>query len=77
MSEKTKPAEHAASITPNDTTDLTHPTRALVIGAAGNLKVDMAGGETVTFTAVYGRIPISVTRVYATGTTATSIVAIW
>ena len=73
------PYVDAAAVTPSDGTDLTNTTRGLFIGGAGNVTVIMANGETVTFTApVVGTIlPIRVTRVKATGTTATAIVALW
>ena len=53
--------------------------RAVYIGGAGNVKVDMADGSTVTFEAVpVGTfMPIQVRKVYATGTTATNIHALF
>jgi hypothetical protein len=75
----TAPAVSAAVVAPNDGTDLpTAPTRALYIGVAGDVKVDMADGSTVTFAGVAnGILPISVKRVYLTGTAATNIVALY
>lgn len=73
-----RPAEHAASVTPNDSADLATPARALIIGTGGALKVDMVGGETVTMAAVpAGVLAISVKRVHATGTDASNITALW
>jgi hypothetical protein len=46
------PAKHAAAITPSNTNDLAFATRAVYIGASGDLTVIMVGGETVTYTAV-------------------------
>lgn len=72
------PGSNAAVVTPNDSTDLTTSTRALYVGGTGAIKVDMVGGETVTFEAsAVGFMPIRVKRVYSTGTTATNILAIW
>ena len=74
------PAENAAEVTPHDTNDLSYTTRALYIGGAGDVKVDMAGtGTAVTFAGVPAGtlLPIRVTRVYSTDTTATDIVAVW
>lgn len=73
------PATSAAVVTPNDSTDLTFPTKALYIGGTGNLNVDMADGQTVLFSAipVGAVLPISVARVRSTNTTATLIVALW
>lgn len=81
------PAATAAAITPHDTNDLpaimvgsdsVTSTAALSIGVGGSLKVDTVNGDTVTFSAVVaGILPIQVTRVYTTGTTATDIVALY
>ena len=53
--------------------------RALFVGQGGNLTVRMAGGQDVTFEAVSGGtiLPVRVRRVYATGTTASALVALW
>lgn len=74
-----EPATHAAAVTPNDGVDLPSVSRAFYIGVSGNLSVVMAGGETATFVGLPtgGILPIQATRVRATGTTATSIVALW
>lgn len=74
------PAFNAAAVTPNDSTDLTVFARALYIGSAGNVKVDMVGtGTAVTFSGLAaGQIlPVRAARVYSTDTTASSIVALW
>lgn len=73
------PASNAAAVTPNDSTDLTYTSRALFVGGAGNVAVIMAGGQTVTFTGVTAGflLPIRVSRVLSTGTTATTITAVW
>jgi len=73
------PAVGAAVVTPNDSVDLPRfPARALYIGVTGNLVVDTAEGQTITFTAVpVGIFPVSVRRVRATSTTASNIVALY
>lgn len=71
------PGQHAAVVTPNDSADLATFARALIIGVAGNVKVDTVGGETVMIPAVAGVLPVRVRRVYSTDTTASGIVAIW
>lgn len=72
------PVDHAFGITPNDGTDLTTWALALYVGAAGNVKVDTWGGETVTFAnAPVGVLPVRVRRVWSTGTTATSLVGLY
>jgi len=75
----TAPAVGAAAVTPNTSTDLPRaPARALYVGGAGNLEVDTAEGQTVTFTGVTAGsiLPVSVKRVRATST-ATNIVALY
>ena len=73
------PARNALVLAPHDTNDLATSSRSLYIGTTGNVKVDMVGGETaVLFTAVpVGILPIRVSRVYATDTTASTIVSLW
>ncbi len=67
----------AVPVTPNDATEIP-TTRALYIGVAGNVTVTMAYGQVVTFTAVAnGILPVQVTKVMATGTAATNIVALY
>jgi hypothetical protein len=71
------PARYAVAVTPSDATVL-NTTKALYVGGLGNVAVTMAGGGDVTFNAVpVGTIlPIAVTKVLATGTTATLITAL-
>lgn len=71
-------AFNAASVTPSDSTALL-PTRGLYIGGAGNVRVEMSLGNVVTFSGILAGtiLPIQVVKVYATDTTATSIVALY
>lgn len=73
------PAWNAASITKNDSTDLTNPTRGIYVGATGNLKVTMLSGDIVTFVGLAAGVihPISAKRVWSTDTTVTGIVGVW
>jgi len=74
------PAINAAAVTPDDSNDLTYMTRALWVGGAGNVTVIMqGGGAAVTFSGVTAGtvLPIRVSRVKSTSTTATLIVALW
>lgn len=73
------PAEGAAEITPDDSTDLTQPSRALYVGTGGDVAVQMIDGTSATFAGVAGGsfLPLRVDRVLATGTTASGIVAIY
>lgn len=66
----------AKAITPSDTAAQSY--RAIYVGGAGNVSVVTAGGDTVTFTAppVGSIIPIEVTFVRATLTTATLLVGL-
>lgn len=65
----------AYDIVPNDTVDLANPTTQIYIGGAGDLKVDLLNAGTVTFKALpIGFHRIRAKRVYATGSTATSVV---
>ena len=72
--------ENAAAVTPDNSTDLTTPARALWVGSVGDVKVNMcSSGQPVTFTNVPSGtlLPVAVTRVFATGTSASNIVALW
>ncbi|MEO5620060.1 MAG: hypothetical protein ABIQ85_04005 [Cypionkella sp.] len=74
----TAPALHATALTPSDSTPLSVATRAIYVGTAGNLRVEMVSGDVVTLTAVAaGAIyPLRVAQVMATGTTATNLVGL-
>lgn len=73
------PIRSANAVTPNDSADLSHPCRALLVAVSGDVKVDMKdNGSAVTVYLTAGVwIPMEVTRVYATDTVATGIVAGW
>jgi|DEB0MinimDraft_6_1074348.scaffolds.fasta_scaffold00156_29 hypothetical protein len=72
------PFEHAVAVTPSDSADLSLVTRGIYIGSPGAVKVDMVGSGTVTFADLdIGFYPLRVSRVYATGTAASSIIALW
>lgn len=75
----TSPADNATAVTPSDSTDLAYTSRALYVGGAGNIVVTMAGGGDVTFAAVPAGsiLPVRVTRVKSTSTTATSIINLY
>lgn len=51
----------------------------LYVGGAGDLKVTTSSGDIVTLAGVQGGtfLPISVLKVWSSGTTATNIIALW
>lgn len=75
------PARKAAPVTPNDTTDMSLYAKALYVGEAGDLKVLPVGAADdaplVLKNHPVGYAPIQVRRVYATGTTAAHVVALF
>lgn len=73
-----RPVSNAAAVVASDTVDLTTVTKALYVGVSGDIVAIMAGGQTVTFKSVpVGLLQIRASRIKATGTTATNIVALW
>lgn len=72
------PARAAEVVSPDDSTDLTNVSRALWVGTGGDLVVIMQNGDTVTFANVPNGslLPIAVSRVKSTLTTADDIVAL-
>ena len=80
MAQKTNPAKNAEAITPSDSVNLDRETRGIYIGVGGDISVEMHGaGSAVLFVgAVTGSIlPIQVTRVNSTNTTATTMIALY
>ena len=79
----------AYAVTPADGADLpsgliggvtgTRPTTALAVTGAGNVNVQLFGGGTAVLTGLAAGqiIPIAVTRVLSTSTTATGIFAVY
>ena len=72
------PAAHAYAVTPDDGANLAVACRALNAEVSGNIRVTTVGGDEVTV-AVAGGIPFPLrcTKIWATGTTATGIVALY
>jgi len=72
----TDPIIRAEDVTPSDTADLPTTTRAVYLGGSGDLRITLSEGDTITLlNAGAGWHPIRATRVWATGTSATAIVA--
>lgn len=81
-------AYRAAAVTPSDTADIPNVANqdgsgnngcVLYVGGAGALDVTTAGGDRVTFTGILAGsfVPVQVVKVWAAGTTATNIIALW
>jgi hypothetical protein len=72
------PATNAVLITPSDSTDLATVTRAVYVGGTGNMKVTMQDSGTVLFSGIPAgtTLPIRVSRIWATTTSATLIIAL-
>lgn len=72
------PATHLLAVTPSDSANLDHPSRALNVAASGAVRVTMVSGMTGTVYVAAGvPFPVRVTRVWQTGTTATGIAALY
>ncbi len=73
------PASRAQTVTPSDSIDLAHVSRAIYVGGSGDLAVMMKEGGSVTFKNVVGGtvVAIRVARVLSSGTTATDIVGMY
>jgi len=81
-------AYRAAAVTPSNTVDIPSVSTqdgtgnngcVLYVGGDGDVRVTTAGGDTVTFVGLSAGtfVPVQVIRVWATGTNATDIVALW
>jgi hypothetical protein len=68
----------ATAVTLSDTVNLATPS-VIYVGSGGNVKVTTAQGDDVTFTGLLSGsiIPVQVIRVWATGTSATSLVRVY
>lgn len=78
----TAPATSALTVTPSDSQDLPTMPRAIYVGGAGALRVELLDapvGSDVTLSALQpGMVyPLRVRKVYATGTTATGLIGLW
>lgn len=75
----TQSARDCIEITPSNDANLAREARAIFIGIGGNLKISTQYGNTVTFmNLVRGQIlPVQVVKVWATGTTASNLIALF
>lgn len=77
---KSEPSVSASAVTPSDSTTFSPIPRGLYVGTGGNLAVLMANDTLpVTFENVAGGtiLPLQVTKVMSTNTTADDIVALF
>ena len=71
------PASHLLAVVPSDTADLTITARALNVAQSGLVQITTTGDTTETvYIAAGSTFPVRVTRVWATGTTASGIIAL-
>ncbi len=73
----TAPPSNAGVITPDDAQDLPFVSRAIYVGTAGDVRVLTHKGQDVTYKNLAGTKVLRVTRVFATGTTASDMIAEW
>lgn len=80
MGKRSNTGQGAVAVTTSDSVDLTNgATFGLDVGVSGDVVAIMSNGNTFTFTGLAAGVvhPLSVTRVKATGTTATNINAVY
>lgn len=84
MSVQKLQANRAAEVTPDNNNNIPNPSNGdnagccLYVGGAGDVRVLTTGYDDVTFGSFPGGFfPVQVVRVFATGTTATKIIALW
>jgi hypothetical protein len=72
------PASHAFTITPSDTAALAETLRGVYIGGGGAITAITQSGATVEFTALPSGsiLPVRLSKILATGTTATGLVGL-
>jgi hypothetical protein len=76
--ERDSPLVDGAAVTPDDNADLPNVARVLYVGSAGDLTISTVEGTTLLISNhPVGYCMFGARRVYATGTTATNIVAGW
>ncbi len=73
------PAGRMKTITPSDTEDLEFSSRSIWVGVGGDVKVTTVEGDTEVIPGVVAGslLPTRASRVWATGTTASSLMSWW
>jgi hypothetical protein len=72
-------ARGGVAVTPNDSTDLTVGKALIYVGVGGDVKLKLVSGAELVFKNVPAGMfmPVLASRVFATGTTATDILALY
>lgn len=76
----TSPARNASAVTPHDTNPLANTSKGLFVGGAGNIAcrfADDSADVTITGVVAGSILPIRVSHVRDTNTTATNILALY
>ena len=77
------PATNAKNVTPSDSTNFGFVTKGLYVGTAGDVSVEVVGEGDSTKTTVFAGVlggtilPVQITRVNSTSTTASNMVALY
>ncbi len=72
------PPSHMAAVTPSDDQDLATVSRGINVAGEGAVRITTARGETAAVHVAAGIVfPIRARKIWATGTTATGIVALY
>ena len=79
MSGLTDPFERGFAITPSDSTNLAIFTTGLYVGTQGDVKVDLVGGDTLTFVAMASGVihKLQIKKVYSTDTNASDLIGVY
>ena len=74
----TSPPLYGFAITPDDAQDLPRPTRALMVGSPGDVRVTLISGDALVLPSLIpgAQYALRVRRVHANDTTATQIVGL-
>lgn len=72
------PPSHLYAVSPDDANDLPHATRGLNVGVSGSVRLTTVTGDTGVINVVAGvAFPVRAKRIWASGTTASSITALY
>lgn len=75
----TAPAQGSVTVSTSDTAVISPMCKGLYVGVGGNVKIRMPDGSTPTYTGMLVGVlyPFQFDMVFATGTSASSIVGVW